>query len=297
MKRCEVKPVAKRKSAKKTATVAVMYDFDKTLCTKNMQEYSFIPKLGISDEAFWREANEMSHTQKMDPILSYMYLMIRKSREKSHPVRRSDFVELGGGIEYFPGVEGWFDMISEYGKSIGAEIEHYIISSGLKEIIEGSSIAKKFREIYACEFLYDENGVAVWPRLVVNYTTKTQFLFRINKGVLDISDDESLNRYQVDEDRRVPFRSMIYIGDGFTDVPCMKLVKVNGGQSIAVYPKRGKQQAQAISLLKDNRVNYIAPADYTEGSELDSLVRDIVSEMVIEDRLVEMHRKQMQGVS
>ena len=280
---------------KSPVVIAMLYDFDKTLCTKNMQEYSFIQRLGISDRAFWDESNALAVEQRMDPILAYMYLMIRKSRAKGHPVRREDFVFLGADIEYFPGVADWFERISAFGRERGAAIEHYIISSGLREIIEGSAIAKFFKQIYACEFLYDENGVAVWPRLVVNYTTKTQFLFRVNKGVLDISDDRSLNRYQPDEARRIPFRNMIYIGDGFTDVPCMKLVKINGGRSIAVYPKRGKKQKElAFELLRDDRVNFVAAADYTEAGELAPLIRDIVSEMVTRDGLIERQRKQRQ---
>ena len=157
--------------------------------------------------------------KSMDKILAYMYLMIKESKSSEKPIKRENFVTLGGNIEFFNGVEEWFDRITEYGKEKGVTIEHYIISSGLKEIIEGSKIYKKFKKIYACEFLYEENGLAVWPKMAVNYTTKTQFLFRINKGVLDISEDEKLNQYVDNDDRPIPFRNMIYIGDGLTDVP------------------------------------------------------------------------------
>jgi len=283
-------PLAKTKQP----TIAIMYDFDKTLCTKDMQEYAFIPSLGMSAAEFWRESAELSGAQKMDRILAYLYLMVRKSRDSHVPIKRDRFVELGKSIEYFPGVEGWFDRIAAFAKEQGATVEHYIISSGLKEIIEGCGIAKKFKEIYACEFLYDENDTAAWPKLVVNYTTKTQFLFRVNKGVLDISDDDSLNRYLHDDDRRIPFRNMIYIGDGLTDVPCMKLVKVNGGQSIAVHPK-GKKDTVA-ELLRDDRVDYVAVADYSEDGDLDRLVRDIVRKMVADDGLARLHREQLRSV-
>jgi 2-hydroxy-3-keto-5-methylthiopentenyl-1-phosphate phosphatase len=268
-----------------------MYDFDKTLCTKDMQEYGFIPNLGIQAGDFWGKANELADAQKMDRILAYMYLMIRMSREKQNPVHRESFVRLGKDIEYFSGVEGWFDRITSYGVKNGVAIEHYIISSGLKEIIEGCGIAKKFKEIYACEFHYDENGVADWPKTVVNYTTKTQFLFRINKGILDLSDNDSLNRYQAEDERKIPFRNMIYIGDGLTDVPCMKLVKINGGESIAVYQKRGK--SKVMELLTDNRVNYIQAADYSEDGELEALVKNIISKMLAVDALVQAHLKQL----
>ncbi|MBQ8951258.1 MAG: haloacid dehalogenase-like hydrolase [Eubacterium sp.] len=274
----------------KKPIVAIMYDFDKTLCTKNMQEYSFIPDIGMSEKEFWDAANKKSKTLQMDGILAYMWLMIEESRKNSKSIHRKDFVKLGKSLEFYDGVVEWFDRINEYGKEAGIQVEHYIISSGLKEIIEGSDIYKKFKEVYACEFMYDENDTACWPKNVVNYTTKTQFLFRINKGVSDLSDDRTLNDYVPEDERRVPFRNMIYIADGITDVPCMKLVKVNGGYSIAVY--QNKKKNQALDLLKDNRVNYIAKADYKENSELDSLIKDVIYEIASKDRLIRLQLKQ-----
>ena len=275
----------------KKTVVAIMYDFDKTLCTKNMQDFSFIPNLGMSEEEFWSSANELSGKQQMDGILAYMWQMIAESRKRMKSIHRKDFVELGKNIEFYDGVMEWFDRINEYGKSVGVQVEHYIISSGLKEIIEGSGIYRKFKEVYACEYMYDENDIACWPKNVVNYTTKTQFLFRINKGVSDLSDDRSLNDFIPEDERRVPFRNMIYIADGITDVPCLKLVKVNGGYSIAVHQKN---KQLAYDLLKDNRVNFITPANYKEGSELDTLVKDIISEVARKDQLVRRQLKQKQ---
>ena len=275
--------------------IAIMYDFDKTLCTRDMQEYTFIPTLGLSSKEFWQQSSALAQKEKMDRILAYMYLMIKKSKSASQPIRRDDFVKLGKDVEFFDGVLTWFDRIKQYGHEKGAIIEHYIISSGLKEIIEGSKIEKYFKEIYACEFHYDENGVADWPLLSVNYTTKTQFLFRINKGVLDISNDTDLNKYVEDDDRAIPFRNMVYIGDGLTDVPCMKLVKINGGYSIAVYPKRKKVKVE--NLLKDNRVDFITLADYSENSELDSIIKKIIDKIVIVSDLVAINQKQIKGIS
>ena len=260
-----------------TPIIALLYDFDKTLCTKDMQEYSFIPSVGMSRDAFWGEVSKLADSQKMDSILAYMYMMLRKSREKGRPISRESFVGLGKDIKYFPGVETWFERINKIGRVQGVIIEHYIISSGLKEIIEGCTIAKHFKEIYACEFHYEENGIADWPKAVVNYTTKTQFVFRINKGVLDPSDDAGINRYTPEDERRIPFRNMIYIGDGITDVPCMSLVKNSGGRSIAVYKRGGKPMAQ--SLQRDERVDFIFPADYSEGGELEVAVNEIIAEM------------------
>jgi len=273
--------------------IAIMYDFDKTLCTKDMQEYGFIDKLGMKSEEFWGEVDTFAKENEMCGILTYMYLMLKKSREKSQSIRRGDFVKLGEKIEFFDGVIDWFDRITKYGKDSGVEIEHYIISSGVKEIIEGSKIADKFKKIYACEFLYDENSVAVWAKLAVNYTAKTQFLFRINKGVLDVWDNKQINNFVLEDQREVPFRNMIYIGDGLTDVPCMKLVKMNGGQSIVVYPPNTDgAEEKAAKLFDDDRVSYVEKADYSENGDLDLLVKDIIDKMVATDKLVERQIKQ-----
>ncbi len=274
--------------------VAIMYDFDKTLCTKDMQEYTFIPNVGLTAEQFWAEAAELSQKYKMDGILAYMHLMIERAHIARKSIRREAFVEMGKDLEFFPGVEQWFDRINRVGEELGVRVEHYIISSGLREIIEGSGIYGAFREVFACEFLYDENDVACWPKNAVNYTTKTQFLFRINKGVLDISNDRDLNTYTPEDDRRVPFRNMIYIGDGLTDVPCMKLVKVNGGYSIAVYSDGRRELVE--SLISDDRVNFIEPADYTEGSDLDRTVCAILRKMAVVDALTEQTKRERQSV-
>jgi len=278
----------------KKPVIAIMYDFDKTLCTKDMQEYSFIPNVNMTPQDFWAESNALAQERKMDSILAYMYLMLETAHAAKKGIRRRDFVELGKELEFFPGVEDWFQRTSDFGAELGVDIEHYIISSGLYEIIEGSAIFKNFREVFACEFLYDENDVACWPKNVVNYTTKTQFLFRINKGVLDISDDVSLNRYTPEDDRKVPFRNMLYIGDGLTDVPCMKLVKVNGGYSIAVHPPG--QEAKSAPLLRDGRVDYSLPADYSTGGELERVVKSIIRKMDAEDSLVRLSNEQLKNV-
>lgn len=278
----------------KKPVVALMYDFDKTLCTNDMQNYSFVPNLGLSVDEFWGEVNKFAKTNQMDGLLCYMYMMIKKANSCDIPIRREDFVRLGEKLEFFPGVTEWFERINRYGEEKGVEIQHYVISSGLQEIIEGSAIYKNFKKTYACEFLYDINGVAIWPKNVVNFTTKTQFLFRINKGELDISEDKRLNTYTPMEERPIPFRNMIYIGDGMTDVPCMKLVKVNGGQSIAVFRRRNKKTA--AKLLSEDRVNFITEANYTEGRELDNIVKTIIDKMAVVDRLCELNIKHKKSI-
>ncbi|MEF9892773.1 HAD family hydrolase [Anaerorhabdus sp.] len=274
----------------KKIKVAMMYDFDKTLSPKDMQEFTFIPGLGYKNtKDFWEEVNKISKENKMDSILAYMYMMIKKSKEASKPIRKQDFKGLGKGIEYYPGVLTWFDRINAIGKKLNIEVEHYIISSGLTEVIEGTPIAKKFKKIYACKFYYDENGVATWPSLVVNYTTKTQYIFRINKQILDENEDRALNQYTEEKDRPIPFRRMIYVGDGLTDVPCMKLVKENGGKSIVVYNKKKKNAKDlAKSLIQQKRANYMSPSDYSSQKEMEKLVSKILENIQKEAELEEL---------
>lgn len=274
-----------------TTTVAIMYDFDKTLTTKDMQEYTFIPKLGMQADEFWSKANALAKNEQMDNILAYMKLMLDESKKHSQPIRRNDFVSLGKNLEFYPGVLSWFDLVDKKAKEVGIVVEHYIISSGLKEIIEGSQIGEKFKRIYASEYLYDENGVAVWPKLSVNYTAKTQFLFRINKGVLDVSEDKKLNDYTPETNRSVPFRNMIYIGDGLTDVPCMKLVKNNGGKSIAVH-KPG-ELGICSQLMVEQRIDFYTEANYSPNKELFSLVCIILQKMQAENELEVMHQQML----
>lgn len=274
--------------------VAIMYDFDKTLCTRDMQEYGFIPSLNMTSQEFWGEVGTLSKEKVMDPILAYLYHMLKKAQEKDLSITKDSLVSLGGDIQYYPGVEEWFERINEYGRENGVEIEHYVISSGIKEIIEGSAINKHFKKVYACEFLYDQNGKAVWPKLTVNYTNKTQFLFRINKGVLDVWEDEKLNAFVPEDERRVPFKNMIYIGDGLTDVPCMRLVKANNGQSIAVFHKRKKEIA--AQLLAENRVDFITEANYSKNSELDGIVKTIIEKIAVVEKLARLHDKHQKSI-
>lgn len=274
--------------------IAIMYDFDKTLCTRDMQEYGFIPSLNMTSQEFWSEVGTLSKEKVMDPILAYLYHMLKKAQEKGLSITKDSLVSLGGDIQYYPGVEEWFERINEYGRENGVEIEHYVISSGIKEIIEGSTINKHFKKVYACEFLYDQNGKAVWPKLTVNYTNKTQFLFRINKGVLDVWEDEKLNAFVPEDERRVPFKNMIYIGDGLTDVPCMRLVKANNGQSIAVFHKRKKEIA--AQLLAENRVDFITEANYSKNSELDGIVKTIIEKIAVVEKLARLHDKHQKSI-
>ncbi len=260
---------------------AILYDFDKTLSPFDMQSFGFIPALGMTTEEFWKETGILAEGNSMDKILAYMLLMVRKCKEHGIPLTRAYLEELGQGVEFFDGVKEWFSRINAYGDALGLKVEHYIVSSGTREMIMGTPIAKEFEAIYACEFLFDDNGVACWPKMAINYTSKTQYLFRISKGVLDSTDDVGVNRRR--DTLRIPFRNMVYIGDGMTDIPCMTVLKENGGQSIAVYPPDHKETAD--TLLKEGRVHFICPGDYTPGSQLDEIVHLMLKNVSVNESL------------
>ena len=274
--------------------IAFLYDFDKTLCTTDMEDYAFIPSLGYTPAEFWGRANAFGWENRMDGLLAYMYTMIQECAAQNIKLDRAFLNHCGESIQLFPGVREWFARINAFGESLGVQVEHYVISSGLREIIEGSGIAQEFREIYACEFYYNENGDACWPKLDVNFTNKTQFVYRINKGILDVSRDKELNDSMPDDSKRVPFTNMIYMGDGLSDVPCMKMMRAYGGQAIAVYQASNRQGVE--KQLADGRVDFIFPADYREDMELDRTVRDILRKMTITDRLLEVNNRQLRSI-
>ncbi len=271
---------------RKEPIVALIYDFDGTLSPGNMQEFGFIQAIGKSPEEFWRMSDEIAKGQDASNILAYMKLMFDEAKKAGIKLRREDFRKFGEKIELFSGVKEWFGAVKRYGKSRGVKIEHYINSSGLAEMIEGTPIAWEFKRIFACSFLYNENGEAIWPGVAVDYTAKTQFLFKINKGILSIRDNKRVNESQLEEKKRIPFTHMIYFGDGETDVPCMKIVKMFGGNSIAVYnPAMEKKKKTAQKLLRQKRVNFITPADYTVGSRTYGLVCAIIDKIRTEYEL------------
>ena len=266
--------------------IALLYDFDHTLSPRDMQEYGFIPELGMEADEFWKACDEVREKNKMDNILSYMYFMVKKARGRTL-LTKDTLVKMGKDVQLFPGVTTWFDRVNAYAKNAGLNPEHYILSSGLKEIVEGTQIASQFKEIYAASFVYDEDGVPVWPAMAVNYTSKTQFVFRINKGILDATEDRAINRYMPQDRRRVPFTNMIYIGDGYTDVPCMRLVKSSGGHSIAVYDQ---DRHTADMLLREGRVSYTSTANYEKDSQMEQTVFAIIDEVAARAKTMRMHQ-------
>lgn len=280
-----------RKPKEDRPVLAICYDFDKTLSPDDMQAQGYIQSVGYDIEKFWTDSNSLAENNDMDQNLAYMYKMLEES-EGHFPFTREKLAEYGAQVGLFAGVKNWFERIRKYGDANGVIVEHYIISSGLKEMIEGTSIAKNgaFERIYASSFYYNERGVAKWPAQVVNYTNKTQFLFRIEKGVLDVN-DPGVNDFFAPEEIRVPFRNMVYIGDSDTDIPCMKLVNSYGGHSIGVFNSETTDKSKVYKMMRDGRIKYYVPADYSEGTELDILVKAIIDRTATNERLESIHYK------
>jgi hypothetical protein len=271
---------------KRLVPLAIAYDFDGTLAPGNMQEHSFIPNLGIKKEDFWKKVKQNAKTQDMDEILSYMYLMLREADGHDQQITRGSFADHGRGLPLYDGVADWFSRINQYGKNNGVRVHHYVISSGLREMLDGTDIAKEFDFIFASGFMYDQHDVAKWPALAVNYTNKTQYLFRINKGIINSWDNEKINKFFAEQERPVPFSNMIYIGDGETDIPSMKMIRYQGGYAVAVYNAKKRKTANrpspkeiCLALIEQKRADFALPADYRDGKELDILVKAVIDKV------------------
>ena len=268
------------KEKRQLVKVAFMYDFDLTLSPRNMQEFSFQDLIGTTKEEWWDDVNSFAKKHNMDGALAMMYKLITVTKEKNITLHRDDIVGLGKDIEFFDGVETFFDRMTAYAKERGMELKHYIISSGLKEIIEGTKIAYNFERIFASQFAYDENGIPLWPSQAVNYTTKTQYIYRVRKNAMDdLWNPRSVNEYIECKDGLVPYSNFVYFGDGETDIPCMRTVSKKGGTSICVYAPNSEKYHECRQLYLDHRSDYLAPADYTEGSELDKICKMLLDKI------------------
>jgi phosphoserine phosphatase len=271
---------------RKKPIIALIYDFDGTLSPGNMQEFGFIQAIHQTPEEFWTKSDGIARGQDASNILAYMKLMFDEARKNGIKLTRKDFHRYGADIKLFDGVRDWFRNVNEYGAAHGVKIEHYINSSGLKEIIEGSPIAREFRHIFAGSFIYDENGEAEWPGIAVDFTAKTQFLFKIQKGIFSSRDAKRVNESMADENKRIPFSHMIYFGDGETDVPSMKVVNMFGGNAIAVFnPAIPAKRAAAQKLLRQGRANFITPANYSRDSRTFRIVTTIIDKIKVENEL------------
>ena len=266
--------------------IALIYDFDGTLSPGNMQEFGFIQAIGQTPEEFWTKSDGIARGQDASNILAYMKLMFDEARKSGIKLTRADFKRYGADIKLFEGVREWFGNVNRYGEEHGVRIEHYINSSGLKEIIEGSPIAHEFKHIFAGSFIYDEKGEAEWPGIAVDYTAKTQFLFKIQKGIFSSRDAKRVNESMADDEKRIPFTNMIYFGDGETDVPSMKVVNMFGGNAIAVFnPADPRKRGVARKLLRQGRVNFITPASYSRESRTFRLVCAIIDRIKADNEL------------
>ena len=264
--------------AKKTRRMAICYDFDHTLSPDDMQTFSLIPSFGIDSEEFWSEANDLAINHIMDKNLAWMFELVKYSKFKEKSLRREYFKQVGAEVPLYEGVEEWFDLVNAYAAKFDIEVEHYIISSGLKEIIEGNVIAKHMKYIYASSYLYSADGIAEWPAQSVNYTTKTQFLFRIAKGILE-EYDERVNNSMSRSELRIPYENIVYIGDSATDIPCMHLIRNKGGYSIGVFDPETGNKSRVYQLFNDGRLSFYAPACYTEDSPIYRYMTQIVDEI------------------
>ncbi|HEY0052108.1 MAG TPA: haloacid dehalogenase-like hydrolase [Caulobacteraceae bacterium] len=271
----------------KRLKTALIYDFDGTLARGNMQEVSFIPAVGMQKGDFWAEAETLTQAADGDGILMYMQLMLHHARQNGVAITREALSEHGREVALFEGLKdlSWFERMNAFGARYGLEIEHYIISAGLEEMIDGCPIRPAFEHVFASKYAYDEDGEAAWPAVGINYTTKTQYLFRINKGVHNHWEHDRINRFIPDEERPVPFERMIFIGDGDTDVPTMKMMHTKGGFSIAAYDPRASErdQQKVYSLISEDRVNFVAAADYREGSAMDLIVKGLSGRIAVNE--------------
>ncbi len=267
--------------------MALIYDFDKTLSPKDMQEFHFIPSLGYKSAAdFWSESKKNSDKNNMDSNLSYMQLMV----EKRPGLTKDDLINEGKYIELYKGVDTWFKRINAYGKKHNVEVEHYIISSGIREMIMGTKIFNDFKQVFACSYAYDEDGKVIWPSRVVNYTTKTQYLYRINKGIFDETNDVDLNKKTPKDEKYIPFSNMVYFGDGLTDVPSMRVMLEEGGYTVAVYGSKQAKTDLADPLKGDNRATFVAEADYSLGSDVEKLVKALIESVETNTKLEEFKK-------
>ncbi|MEG0073942.1 MAG: haloacid dehalogenase-like hydrolase [Clostridia bacterium] len=261
--------------------VAFLYDFDLTLSPMNMQEFSLISDLGLTVAEFWNYIRKFESTHEIDLILSYLFCQKELYETKfNKPLTKEILNSYGKDIKFYPGVKTWFMRMNAYAAEKGIKLKHYIISSGMKEIIDGTCIADEFEKIFASTYIYNENGNIMWPGLNVNYTNKTQFVYRINKGTLDIRDNTTVNSYIPHNKRVVPFQNIAYFGDGESDVPCMKVVKQRGGYAVGVYAETEKSKNLSNDLIMQNRVTCAAKADYSKDSKLESIAKYIIDKAV-----------------
>lgn len=271
-----------RKKKAKQNIIGIVYDFDGTLSPNNMQEDTIFRAYGIDKKQLWAKSDRLV-ARGYERTLAYLKLLIDDEAFRKKPLRRQTLRRLARHIQYFPGVPGYFERINRFvarhpaAREWGIGLEHYVVSSGMKEILEGARIYRFFKKVYACEYDYDEKG-PLFPKLVINDTNKTQFLFRINKGKLELH--ENINTHMPEKDRRIPFRNMVYIGDSFTDIPSMTLVQRSGGHAIAVFNPLREVTEGVKAMVMEGRVDHFAPADFRKDSFLVRIIQRTLEKII-----------------
>jgi hypothetical protein len=261
---------------------ALIYDFDGTLAPGNMQGHGLLAALGHELEPdFWTKGAGIAKEQDADEVLVYMWRILQDAKAKNIPVTKQTLAAFGAKVPLFPGVYGWFKRTKAFAADHGLELHHYVVSSGLFEMIQGCSIVHEFAHVFASKYMYDDQGQATAPGVAINYTTKTQYLFRINKGIMNSSDRRSLNGYTSVDARPIPFERMIFLGDGDTDIPTMKMITYKGGEAIGVFGEWSEAASRQLihRLIEEDRVKRVAPADYREDSQLDVMIKGLLGRM------------------
>jgi phosphoserine phosphatase len=276
-------------------TIAFIFDFDDTLAPDSTS--GFLHHFGVDVQAFWKKDVQELIEKDWDPIPAYLYQMIRLSNN-SKRITREALAEWAKQITYYPGVENIFDSLRQHAKAVDPtlKLEFYLISSGIAGILRHTSIAKHFEDIWACDFDYDDEGQILFPKKVVSFTDKTRYIFHISKGIFGEKSRGrpfDVNQKVESRDLRVPLNQMIFVGDGYTDIPCFSLVRKGGGIAIGVYDSDNRDKwGRAWGFIEQQRVSNLVPADYTPKSALANSLMMSIESIV---RRVELNRLTYQG--
>ena len=282
--------------ASSQTTIGIIYDYDQTLSPNYMQDEVLFPHFGINAAQFWKKSRELVDDEGYDGELAYLKSML-DYLAMDRPTN-AELRTLGANLKFYKGLPEMFEemdgMLNDQHRMYGIKIEHYIVSSGLKALLDGSKLAPYVKRIFGCEFGEDKDGRITFPKRVISHTTKTQYIFRINKGMLEPTDD--VNDHMAPELRPIPFHNMIYVGDGPTDVPCFTLMKKYGGHALAVYNPDDENRSSfrkcyQLSAHAD-RLKHIAPADYRAGGHLRLLLEEMALE--IADGIVRKKRQEIE---
>ena len=268
--------------------IAIVYDYDRTLSPRPMQEDVIFERIGVEASKFWSMADELKGNKSYEDELAWIRLLLDNPSFRC--LSNLDLEGMGRNLKFYPGVPEMFAELevglhSDKYLRHGVALEHYIVTSGLKSVLAGSILSQNVQAIFGCELDEDEEGRVYWPKRIISHTAKTQYLFRITKGLEYVDLSHDVNDHMPEPERRIPFSNMLYIGDGPTDVPCFAVISSRGGKSLAVYDPSSKVSfATCMSLREAQRVDEIAEADYRQNTHLRRLMEHYVIQMA--DRIV-----------